>query len=256
MERKIKNKFYISTFLATLLFSGCGDDTSSSSNDNSYTPTQNSEETTSDIVSNETITDFQNSVSKTEDETSTLDFSSDKTSYGYFIRDNNKSVVLDTSTGLMWEDGEDVYGSSYSQTTTFYQSYEDGVYKFYLLEDDIPSSVTNYDTVDNWHFYHYCAILNTKSDKSGWRVPTLDELESIIDRSNNPTTAPIFKNTKPWTYWTSVHDYDDSYSFSYGNYYKIIDFRTGESEEFFYYGTSNHHAIRCVRSMELSEFIE
>lgn len=91
-----------------------------------------------------------------------------------FLRDDNKSVVLDTQTKLMWQD------------------------------DAIGTTVT-------WEAaLQRCEAL-TLASYSDWRLPSINELRSIIDRSKKgPAIVDGFTNSRSYHYWSSssVKDYE------------------------------------------------
>jgi hypothetical protein len=108
-------------------------------------------------------------------------------------RDDSKQVVYDRNTALMWQD------------------------------DESAKSVTQ-----NWQgAIEYCQNLNL-GGHNDWRLPSLAELKTIVDKNNNPTIKSEFKNTASHGYWSSTpHAYFSNYAwyvyFSYGyenDYYK------------------------------------
>ena len=74
-----------------------------------------------------------------------------------------------------------------------------------------------------------------------WRLPTKDELESIVDKSRKPTIKKEFKNVSSSHYWSSTTD---------------KNFKNFAWYVFFYNGfVSNHNKdrnfyVRCVRAGE------
>ena len=71
-----------------------------------------------------------------------------------------------------------------------------------------------------------------------WRLPTIEELKSLIDINYKPTIDPIFQNIKPSSYWSSSTD---------GNHTSVAWY------VYFYYGNdfwhykSDYYFVRCVR---------
>lgn len=110
-------------------------------------------------------------------------------------------VVTDNATGLQWQD--DAVGStmSWSDAAT------------------------------------YCTGLAL--DSGGWRLPTKQELKSLVDYSrHSPVIDPIFQNTASYSYWSSTTyapDTDKALAvyFYYGNGYA--------------YSKTTTFYVRCVR---------
>ena len=85
----------------------------------------------------------------------------------------------------------------------------------------------------------YCETLNSDV-KSIWRLPTVNELQTIIDRSKCRPSADktIFPHIKPLYYWSFVSrvgDTDSAWSVSF------FDGHVG------YFGKNVHFNFRCVR---------
>jgi len=122
----------------------------------------------------------------------------------HFSRDNISEIVIDDTSDLMWQDDKHVL-------------------KEYLLQEN-PEN--------------YCPSL-TLGGYSDWRLPTLDELGSLVNYGNiDPAIYPIFKNTKTNIRYLSsskVKYSEDSWSvvFYYGNI--LTDNRESKS-------------VRCTRS--------
>ena len=84
----------------------------------------------------------------------------------------------------------------------------------------------------------YCENLNFDGH-SDWRLPNINELKSIIDRSkSNPAIVQGFKNIISSSYWSSTTRED------YKNYAWIVNFGDGsvynDNKDYNYY-------VRCVR---------
>ena len=63
----------------------------------------------------------------------------------------------------------------------------------------------------NWQgAIDYCQNLNL-AGHSDWRLPSFDELRTIVDKNNSPTIKSEFKNTASYFYWSSTPDADFSY---------------------------------------------
>ncbi len=89
-----------------------------------------------------------------------------------YIRDNARQIVLDTSTNLIWQDD---------------------------------ASVIDEAKVKNWQeAIDVCEAL-TLDGKTDWRLPNLDELNSITDKTkSSPAMSDIFVNKVQRTYWSST----------------------------------------------------
>jgi hypothetical protein len=119
-----------------------------------------------------------------------------------FLRDNVNGVVLDTQTKLMWQD--DAIGTTAVWETAI-QRCED-------------------------------LTLATQSD---WRLPSINELRSIVERSkNNPAIVDGFTNTSSNNYWSSTSAKGGEYAawfvlFNYG-----YVFNNNKNDNYY---------VRCVR---------
>ena len=88
--------------------------------------------------------------------------------------DNKDNTITDTKTDLQWVKDHDALGSQFTKEMTFKQATE------------------------------ACKKLNL-SGKKDWRLPTREELLSIVDLTKyNPAINPIFANTHSSWYWTST----------------------------------------------------
>ncbi len=126
-----------------------------------------------------------------------------------YTRDDNKEIVTDSITNLQWQDD--------------------------VAAEFVAKSWTRAKT--------YCTEL-TLGGYSDWRLPSIDELMYIADRSRRyPAIDPTFQNVSSANYWssTSVVGYENDAwyaSFSYGG-------------DYWYTMTEVNH-IRCVRGEERS----
>ena len=116
--------------------------------------------------------------------------------------DNGDGTITDSSTGLMWQKEDDGRQYAWDQAVSYAQS------------------------------------LNL-AGHSDWRLPTVQELVSILDYGRyNPAIDPIFSNAKSSTYCSGTTDASDTgnawdVAFSYGG----VD----------YHDKSNGGYVRCVR---------
>jgi hypothetical protein len=108
-----------------------------------------------------------------------------------FERDDQKSVVSDMLTNLMWQD--DINGTN--------------VHKPYITKENFDAQKytdTSGDTAST-----YCSEL-TLGEYTDWRLPTIDELMTLPikglpdrDSSNFPPIDKIFENIQGYDYWTN-----------------------------------------------------
>jgi len=78
----------------------------------------------------------------------------------------------------------------------------------------------------------YCDRL-VLAEKTHWRLPTFDELHSIVDYGHaEPAINPVFRYVYEGTYWTSTN-FSATLSRAW-----TIDFRTGIP--YYSYKTTNH----------------
>lgn len=101
-----------------------------------------------------------------------------------FIRDDNKSVVIDTARNLMWQDQKEVRVDSEQKRT---------------------------ESGNAWNFHNaqgYCRDLEF-GGFTDWVVPSSDQLKSVAEfryKDDNYKLQPrAFKNSGDWTvlYWSS-----------------------------------------------------
>ena len=120
-----------------------------------------------------------------------------------FVRDNGKEIVIDKKTSLMWQDDID-------------------------CKTEIMSWNNAIKYAENLSLYGY----------SDWRLPTIEELKTIIDTDLHPTIREEFHNVAPNTYWSS----SEHTSFIY--YSCHIHFYSGLTS---YSHKSNEYYVRCIR---------
>ncbi len=138
-----------------------------------------------------------------------------------FTRNTTAMIVTDHLTNLQWAD--DSNASSVTKPWVTQENYDLGNY-----------TDTSGDTAAT-----YCSGL-TLGGYTDWRVPTIEELVSILDRSrNNPAITAPFVNVAPVSYWSVTPS-------AWGALYAwVIDFGYGNDS------TINKNFalnVRCVRS--------
>ncbi len=109
-----------------------------------------------------------------------------------YIRDNDKKIVNDTKSGLMWQ-------------------------------DDLAGSEMNWDKAKKT-----CKNL-TLGNYHDWRLPTINKLRGIVDKNRtNPTLSTVFTSFVSDYYWSSsmihIKDFYWGLDFANGNelnYYKL-----------------------------------
>ena len=110
---------------------------------------------------------------------------------------------------------------------------KDNLSKLEWQDDTVGLSITWQEAVTKCE----TLVLNGYSD---WRVPNINELRTIIDRSTSaPAVNSIFANTKSGTYWSST-TYNDSFLTEAW----IVSFFNGTTSTYRKNGTSY---VRCVR---------
>lgn len=126
---------------------------------------------------------------KYEDAVSVLNYTSKNNSRCFddeenikgFMRDYSTNIVTDTKTGLMWQD------EPYSEEELAAQ----------LIDRNIGKVLT-------WDEANKYASKLRLGGYEDWRLPTLEELKSIVDDTKyNPAIIPIFQNAVSEGYWSS-----------------------------------------------------
>lgn len=120
-----------------------------------------------------------------------------------FSRDDTKNVVTDSVYKLMWQDDEQIFIGDWAQAKEYCERL-----KFAGFDD--------------------------------WRLPTIDELISITDKSKfNPAINPAFKNVRLDLYWSATKD-----AVSASNAWVAV-FKNGEDG---WVEARDKNFARCVRS--------
>lgn len=113
------------------------------------------------------------------------------------------NVVTDSKTGLVWQD------------------------------DAVGSTMNWQSAID------HCESLSLDTYTEGWRLPNVNELKSIVDRSkSNPAIADGFTNTSSSDYWSSTSLVGNE------RYVWVVDFYDGYVIGF---RKGNSTYVRCVR---------
>ena len=144
-----------------------------------------------------------------------------------FTRDNTKEVVIDSTLNLVWQDNQA------SKTVT----------KQWLSDEKFTDCADNYikdscfntigDTAST-----YCSNL-VLAEYNDWRLPTVNEIVSIMAKDEYPRINSEFVNIVPESYWTSESDSPKGWYGMAGNFNYPV------------YGTgykNNSLNVRCVSS--------
>jgi hypothetical protein len=146
-----------------------------------------------------------------------------------YTRDDDKEIVTDHITGLQWQDNEDV-------KTVTKQWLTDENYDICENNNSAPECYdTSGDTAAT-----YCADL-TLGEYSDWRLPTIDELMYIADRSRrNPAiNTTVFENAVSNFYWSS----STVVGYEFDAWFVDFDFGIGIGPY-----KSRSYYVRCVRA--------
>ena len=151
----------------------------------------------------------------------------------FYVRDDDREIVTDIATKLMWQDNEDA-NTIEKQWQTFkkyelcLEAIERGEEELGRCED------TSGDTATT-----YCSALEL-GGYNNWRLPTRDELFGIVKSDvGTPTISGVFQNTASLYYWSATNDASKT-----GSAWRV----------FFHHGVTSsdiksyHASIRCVRA--------
>jgi hypothetical protein len=103
-------------------------------------------------------------------------------------------TVVDNKTGLIWQDNYDKSSLEKSWLT------DDNYYTCLNDSTSVKCLDMNGDTA-----FTYCQEL-ILGGYTNWRMPTQDELSTIVNKDNYPTIDETFKNTQASFYWSSTPD--------------------------------------------------
>lgn len=123
------------------------------------------------------------------------------------FRDPVYNIVVDTRTGLMWQDDDQVVKAQYTWTQAL---------------DQCSIQLNN----------------NKFAGFSDWRVPNINELKSIINYDTAPAIFSAF-NQRVTYFWSSTPQAVNSPSFAWG-----VDFSKGAVLS---YSQASYRFVRCVR---------
>ncbi len=148
-----------------------------------------------------------------------------------YTRDDTKKIVTDTITGLQWQDDVNITKPWLTQ-----ENYDKCTGSNGETQDTTKCTDTSGDTAAT-----YCSNL-VLGGHSDWRLPTIDELMYIADRSrHNPAIDPTFQNTRSDGYWSSTSRVGN------GGHAWGVNFGNGRD---YWYDKSYSHYVRCVRAGE------
>lgn len=132
----------------------------------------------------------------------------------YKYTDNGNGTVMDKTTGLLWQEGENA---------TRYNWYQ---------------ASGTYDATYNLSSQNVCGSLSLEG--GGWRLPTLAELQTLVDKNFNPKLNTIFFPEAYAYYYWSATSYSSNPNDAWG-----VDFKNGVTSS---NGRPYTYYVRCVRS--------
>jgi hypothetical protein len=127
--------------------------------------------------------------------------------------DNENGTVMDKVTGLIWQMGENAIKYNWYQASG------------------------TYDATYNHPAENVCASLSL--DGGGWRLPTLTELQSLLEIKSSPTiNTSFFPDAYEFNYWSSTTQVTNPYDAWNISFKKGLPVSNGKPY--------NYH-VRCVR---------
>ena len=147
-----------------------------------------------------------------------------------FSRNDDKMIVADRNTGLMWQDNADVADDSKKKPWLTQDDYDE-------CEADTSSDICKNIPPKTGTAQKYCYDL-TLGGYSDWRLPTKDELKGIVKSDvGSPTISGVFQNTVSNLYWSSSSHEDKRVAW-------VVYFTKGGMDG---YAKVNNLYVRCVR---------
>jgi hypothetical protein len=156
--------------------------------------------------------------------------------------DNGDQTVSDLDTGLMWEQTDDPEGAindtcsgsaDPSDVNNCYEWTSTGMAPDGTVFTQFLGTFNNGQSLDGTTitgcFANYC----------DWRLPSVIELQGIVNTSDNPTIDPIFGPTQPNIYWSATTAAGGN-----GNTAWEVDFYYGVEV---YFNKGNYYPARAVR---------
>ena len=99
-------------------------------------------------------------------------------------------------------------------------------------------------TTKDWSDAIYYAYNKTVGGRDGWRLPTVEELKSLVDRTQSNPALPSchpFTNVQSNIYWSST-----TVNHSAANYAWVVHFNDGNVLNYYTHKDNNHY-VWCVR---------
>jgi len=155
-----------------------------------------------------------------------------------YTRDDVTNIVIDHVTGLEWTDDANVSSSSMSKRWLTTTNYDICRGKNGQTKDVAKCTDTTGDTAAT-----YCSTL-TLGTHTDWRLPTIEELLNIADRSDGNTDidTTVFQNVALGSYWTYSTVVDKE------RHAWVVYFNDGDDS---WIDKSGDYYVRCVRDGQL-----